>query len=487
MIIRTSINSLLIMVVLTGHVSAQSTPTEPVGGKPPEGTLPSIKDFDYQLTYQRAFESVIWSIPAVAIYGFVKATNKLGGKDNTILAYSRPARANAELLTANDVTPYIGGYTDLRNGPVVFDIPAISDEASLYGQIVDHWQVTIVNVGPSGLDEGKGGKILITPPGYEGNIPEGFIHVKSTSYRLSFGFRSIPGPNSSIEKAHEYAKSMKLFYLSELPKPKPTQFIDPSEMRLETLPIYDETYFDDLHAIINVENSHRRDKVMMGMLASIGIEKGKSFNPDPEAKKAMRQAAIDAYHYMRRLFEQGDPDEYYWQDRQWRYSLYSDPSRGFSWETDDLIDMDRRAAHPYSWGTFFPNEMSEKPATAYLHLVADKTGALLQAGKTYSLKIPKDMPVNQFWSLIIYDFETMAFIYNPQNKQGLNSIRDLDRMKKNNDGSVTLYFGPNAPEGLENNWTPTAGKRPMPMMRLYSPKNEFYDRSFKLPDVQLVE
>jgi len=97
------------------------------------------------------------------------------------------------------------------------------------------------------------------------------------------------------------------------------------------------------------------------------------------------------------------------------------------------------------------------------------------------------MPVNQFWSLIVYDFETMAFIYNPQNRQGLNSIRDLNRMKKNNDGSLTLYFGPNPPGELENNWIPTAGKPPMLMMRFYSPKNEFYDRSFKLPYVQLVK
>ena len=462
-------------------------PTNPVGGKPPEGSSPSTKDFSYQLTYQRAFESVVWSIPAVAIYGFVKATEKLGGKDNTVLAYSRPARANAELLTANDVTPYIGGYTDLRNGPVVFEIPAESEKASLYGQIVDHWQVTIANVGPSGLDEGRGGKLLITPPDYEEKIPEGFIHVKSPSYRLSFGFRSIPGPRSSTEKAHEYAKNMKLYYLSELPDPKPTQFIDPSEMRLETLPVYDETYFEDIHAIISVEKSNPRDKVMMGMLASIGIEKGKPFNPSPETKKAMRQAAIDAFHYMRGLFEEAEPEEYYWKDRQWRYSLYSDSNRGFSWENDEIIDIDQRAARPYSWGTFFPNVMPERPATAYLHLVADEAGNLLQAGKTYSLRVPRDMPVEQFWSLIVYDFETMAFIYNPMNRKGLNSIRDLEQMKKNSDGSITLYFGPKAPDGKKNNWIPTAGKRPMPIMRFYSPTDEFYDRTFKLPDVQLLD
>ena len=156
-------------------------------------------------------------------------------------------------------------------------------------------------------------------------------------------------------------------------------------------------------------------------------------------------------------------------------------------ETREIIDIDQRAARPYSWGTFFPNVMPERPATAYLHLVADEAGNLLQAGKTYSLRVPRDMPVEQFWSLIVYDFETMAFIYNPMNRKGLNSIRDLGQMKKNSDGSITLYFGPKAPDGQENNWIPTAGKRPMPIMRFYSPTDDFYDRTFKLPDVQLLD
>jgi len=245
----------LIVSMSMPTAGAADMPTDPIGGKPPAGSKASVKDLDYQVKYQRAFEAVIWAIPSVSIYGFVKGMNKLGVKDNTIMAFSETATPYAEILTANNVTPYIVAYTDLRKGPAVIEIPAVSDKASLYGQIVDHWQVTIANVGPSGLDKGKGGKILLTPPGFTGKIPDGYIEVKSPSYRVNFAFRSIPGKNSNIHKAHEYAKTLKMYYLSELPNPKPTKFADPSSKRWETLPVYDETYFEDVHAIFSVEHS----------------------------------------------------------------------------------------------------------------------------------------------------------------------------------------------------------------------------------------
>jgi hypothetical protein len=478
----------LIAISMLTSASAQSSkmPTDPIGGKPPAASKRSVKDLDYQVKYQRAFEAVIWGIPTVAIYGYEKGLRKLGAEPNTIGAFSGPAKAYFETPTPNNVTPYIVAYTDLRDGPVVLEIPPASDEASLYGQIVDHWQVTIANVGPSGLDEGKGGKILLTPPGYNEKVPDGYIEVKSPSYRLGFGLRSIPGPNSTTEKAYAYSKTLKMYYLSELPNPEPTKFLDPRNQRYSTLPPYDETFFEDLHAIFSVENGLPRDKVMMGMLASLGIEKGKPYNPDEKTLKAMRQAAIDAFHYMREMFLEVKPEELFWEDRQWRYALYADPNKGFSWETDDLIDIDSRATHPYSWGTYFPNEMPERPATVYLTATKDKAGKALQGGKTYSVTFPADMPVEQFCSLTLYEFETMAFIYNKEGVQGLSSY-DLEKMKKNEDGGVTLYFGPKAPKGLDSNWIPTAGKRPFPIVRYYTPTEAFWDKSVKISDVKLVK
>jgi hypothetical protein len=60
-------------------------------------------------------------------------------------------------------------------------------------------------------------------------------------------------------------------------------------------------------------------------------------------------------------------------------------------------------------------------------------------------------------------------------------------MKKNEDGSVTLYVGPTAPDGLESNWIPIGGKRPLPVFRFYGPEEPLYDKSFKMPDFERVD
>src|SRR5271156_1103859 len=162
-----------------------------LGGQPPQGATCSIKDFDYQIKYQRAFEAVLWGIPASAIYSFRRAAfDDLGLKDNDIIAYSATATPKLEAITANSTTPYITAFTDLRKGPVVLELPVASAEGSVYGQVVDAWQFTIADVEPSGLDKGKGGKLLFTPPGYTGEIPKEYIQVASPNFRIALAFRS---------------------------------------------------------------------------------------------------------------------------------------------------------------------------------------------------------------------------------------------------------------------------------------------------------
>ena len=461
-------------------------PSDPFGGKPPPGTAPSVADLGRQVAYQRAFEAVLWSMPAVAIYGVHRAAAEIGAGPNVVLAFSEPARPNLEALTANNQVPYVGSTTDLRGGPVVLEVPTASDVASLYGQIVDHWQITIADIGPSGIDAGAGGKILLTPPDYAEPVPPGYIEVRSPSYRVAFAFRSVPGPSGSVRLASEYTRTLKMYYLSELPDPAPTRFIDPSSMRYVSLPVYDETWFEHLAAIVSVENVDARDKVMMGMLPSLGIEKGRPFEPSDEMRTVMRQAVVDAYHYMmQRFLHPADPSRRWWPDKHWFDGLFSDHNSEFSYERADRIDLDDRADR-YFFGTYYPQRLGSRPATQYLFSLADRNGNELRAGKTYSFTMPAEVPVEQFWSLIVYDLETFAFIYNPHERAGLSSF-DLPNLEANSDGSVTLYFGPEPPEGHESNWIPTEGKRPMPTIRFYGGTEEFWNRSWQMPDVELVD
>lgn len=137
----------------------QAGAQEPLGGRPTLGSKPSVPDLDVQVTYQRAFEAVVWAMPATAIYRFRVGSLEIpGAADNVVLAYSGPLTQLTEAITGNTVTPYIAANTDLRNGPTVVEVPAKNDKASLYGQIVDAWQVTLADVGPAGQDKGAGGK-----------------------------------------------------------------------------------------------------------------------------------------------------------------------------------------------------------------------------------------------------------------------------------------------------------------------------------------
>lgn len=114
---------------------------------------------------------------------------------------------------------------------------------------------------------------------------------------MGFAFRSIRLPGMSDSDAYAYAQTLKLYPLSEAANPKPTRFVDGYPDRISTLPFYDYRYYQDLYDCISVEPVRPRDKAMMQMLATIGIEPGKPFNPPLKYKAAMERAVVDAYFY----------------------------------------------------------------------------------------------------------------------------------------------------------------------------------------------
>jgi hypothetical protein len=304
---------------------AYGAQTEPLGGQPAPGAKQSFPDLEAQVAYQRAFEAVVWAMPATSIYRAREGAFKACGiTDNEIIAWSKPSTPTAEMLTPNTITPYIAGFTDLRKGPVVLEIPAKSDKAVLFGQIADAWEVTIADVGPSGDDKGAGGKYLFLPPGYKDPIPAGYFPVQSKSYRLMFGFRSIPAPGVGDDVAYAYSKTLKLYPLADAANPKPTRFVDGSAYRVPMLSFYDSRVFQDIYDIVSVEPVRERDKVMMGMLASIGIEPGKPFNPQGKVKAAMERAAVDAYCYMQERQAKLASVEAYWPDSHWVNGMQPD-------------------------------------------------------------------------------------------------------------------------------------------------------------------
>lgn len=469
-----------------GYVLQGNPTSEPIGGQPAPGSRPSTDDLDFRVKHQRAFEALLWSLPSVQIISGRRAHfEHLQGRDNDIAAVSGPATPKLETWTANSSTPYIWAYTDLKKEPVVLELPPAGPDGSFYGQIVDAWQTTIADVGPAGVDKGKGGRILITGPDFSGQVPPGYIHVKSPNYRIMFSFRSVRAPGKTAEEAYAYSKRLRMYYLSQAASPPQQRFIDPIDMRVPTMVPYDEKYFELLHEGFTYEPVRPQDKHMLGLLASLGIERGKPYNPDDKTRRAMRQAAIDAWYYMQQRFDTLPRSYYFWPDRQYVPLLLPDTNGGFSYEYADRIDVDGRAL-AFFWCTMVPVRVLDRPAVYYLMAMADNQGRPLQPGKTYKVDVPAKMPVKQFWSLTVYDRATMTFVYTPSSRTTLDSY-GLDRMKKNADGSVTLYVGPKAPAGLESNWIPTAGKRPLPAFRFYGPEEPLYDKTFRMPDFERID
>jgi hypothetical protein len=480
------LTSSLIALSVVFHCPWASAQNEPVGGQPPAGTRQSVSDLETQVAYQRAFEAVLWAMPASAMYRFrVGMLQVPGMADNVIGTTVTPLATSQEFITPNQTTPYSGAVSDLRNGPVVLVVPAKTDKVVLYGQVVDAWQATIAGVGPVGEDKGAGGKYLFLPPDYGGPVPDGYFIIHSSTYRIVLAFRAVQLEGATVADADTYTRLVKMYPLSEAANPKPTRFVDLRPFIVQTLPFYDIRALRDIYDIVSVEPVQPRDKVMMGMLATIGIEPGKPFNPPEKLNAAMEKGVADAYYYMQNLDTKLFASNLYWPDRHWSFVMVPDAQRGFEFVSKDAVEIDKRAA-AWFFFTFYPKVLTEHAGTVYLAPIADSMGRPLEAGKTYKLRVPKDVPAREFWSLTVYERATWAFINNPQDRAGLGSF-NKDQMKANADGSVDLYFGPSAPAGLESNWIPTTGKEPYLWLRLYGPEEAFWRKSFKMPDVELVD
>ncbi len=455
------------LVLAVGSASSVADAVEPI-------------DWEYQIAYQRGIEAVNWAIPAVSMINFRDAYFGLGGGFNTIYYLSQPPTPKTETLTANNQTGYATILMTTKNGPVVLDIPPASDRAMIFGSAVDIWEVPIADMGPAGLDKGRGGKYLFLPPGYTGEVPESYFAVPMETYNIFVALRLIPRNGASFTEAANYAMEINAYPLAEANNPPAGNYIDIYDKHLPTLPQYDLSYFEDILEMLNEEPLLERDKVMGGMLASIGIEKGKPFKPEGKVRRALERAAMDGKNYLDFLFTTpGHAWEKFWTDRQWM-SVVAPSSEGFVFDEGDKLLLDARGAM-FSFVTFAPRQLGK--ASAYMVATKSADGAPLSGDENYKLTVPTDVPVRDFWSIIVYEFDTRSFIYNDLNRVGLSSL-DAASMQVNVDGSVDIYFGRTAPAGLESNWIPTGGKSFFPIFRLYGPEQAFFEKTFKLNDIE---
>jgi len=439
-----------------------------------------------ELAAQRACEAAIWAMPAVSLYDIEASVPRdLGGAAGDVVFFSQPMTSRHGFLTANDVTPYVVANLNTEGGPLVVEVPPAGGKASFFGTFVDAWQTPIADVGPPGDDKGQGGRYLFLPPGYEGAVPEGFLVYRPRTYTVGFAFRPVARNGGGNADQVAYAQTVRVYRLEDAADPPPTRFVDAYPHVWNTLPQYDMNYFLDLNTVIQREPVLARDKAMMAMLATLGIEKGKPFEPGEDMSAALTKGLQCAYDAMQHYFSTpGKAMVPWWPGSQWQVWNFAEgqPEIGFPYETPERLLIDERAGGSYFWITYLPKNLGG--GTFYLTGLRDSGGELMNGRGTYRLKVPSNTPAADFWSVIVYSMRTKGFVEGVE-RVGLSS-QQIDAMVKNADGSVDVWFAPEAPPGRESNWIPT-GEDFFLLFRLYGPEKPLFDKSWMLGDVERLQ
>jgi hypothetical protein len=285
-----------------------------------------------------------------------------------------------------------------------------------------------------------------------------------------------------VASAVAYGKRVKLYPLSRAAKPPPTTFVDVVDIVYDSTIRYDLRFFASLNRIVQAEPWLERDKAMIDQLKSIGIEKGKPFDPDPAAQEILNNAAREAHAWLVARYEASFSSPFY-QDRHWARPGSSELLEGQAtfFARPNVYPVDVRGV-TFSYAYFTPKHPGT--GSSYLLTIADHDGELLDGGVTYRLTVPANVPVRQYWSATVYDRETHAPI---RDARWPSRSSQTPGLQQNADGSVDVYFGPAAPAGRESNWIPTNAHGSFEVLfRFYGPEKPLFDKTWSLPDIEKV-
>ena len=436
------------------------------------------------LDFQRGVEAFLSGIPAASLYAACEGLSEAGVKRNSgIGIFQDLMDARSLFLTAKSTTVYVLQCLDLNDGPMVVEVPP-----GVLGPVDDAYFRWVTDVGLTGPDKGKGGKYLFVPPGYTGNCPtDGYFVAKSPArsaiwFSIAPSFKAVtsPPPRTASRPARGYIRCPP-------PANPPTQaFVDLSGKQFNTIHANDFHFYEEINAVIQHEPADAFDPEIVGIFAAIGIKKGQPFAPDERMKGILTDAVAVANATARAIvFAPRDERVKFYPDRQWGTGFVGG-SYEFLNNGERMLDA-RTLFHYYATG-ITPAMAFSKPGTgsAYAYAARDSMGRYLDGSKTYKITLPAPIPAGQFWSFMVYDGQTRSMLETDQKLAGLDSNKP--DIKKNADGSVTVWFGPKAPAGQESNWVQTMpGKGWNTLLRLYAPLQPWFDKSWKPGDFERVD
>jgi hypothetical protein len=484
-------------------------------GMPSKETIAKVYD---NLDYTHAFEAFVNTFQGVSIRALHKGLLSAGVKDNEVIVFSELMDAKSLFLTANADTVYSIGMLDLTKGPMVLEVPPKS-----LGAIDDYWFRWVVDIGLPGSDRGEGGKYLILPPGYDGPLPNGFNIARARTNLVIWFARAFLENNDPKPVAEAIRKFTKVYpyeaggvgtpiaeflsgkaRLGKITPPPPTVFHEGTGKVMNTIPPNDFSYYEMLNEVVQQQPAGSLDPELMGPIAAIGIIKGKPFAPDARMKKILTEALALANATSRTVFmAPRDPTLYYYPGSGWQNMLFE---VGYEFETPiPLITPEGvKPFPPTGYRTldartdFFYGVTGITPAMAmrlpgigstYLWTMVDANKEPFDGAKTYKVTLPKDIPQANFWSWTLYDNMTRSMLDTPQRypRAGSQSFPS-PAAEASADGTTTVYFGPTQPANVKRgNWIQTMpGKGFIPCLRLYSPLEPFFAKTWRPSEVEPV-
>lgn len=453
-------------------------------GYPSNDTV--VKIYDH-LDYIRGVEAFLNGIPAASLEAMRKGNEQLGVKSyNQVLIFDQLLDSNPLFLTGNTDTVYGSAFIDLeKEGPMVIEIPKNIGPTT----INDAWFRYVIDMGPTGPDKGEGGKYLILPPDYTETVPEGYFVAKSPTYRNWIILRGFLVDGKPDFSANNFKKGLKIYPLSKQENPPKMEFISGSQKPFNTIHSNNSEFYKELNEVIQKEPVEMIDPELRGIFSSIGIEKGKPFEPDKRMSEILSNSAAVANATARTLaFNTRDPEAYIYNNSFWKTGFIGGD---YEWLIEQGIGGRNLDARTY----FFYIATVNTPAMAkeivgkgsqYALSNQDENGKYLDGSKTYKLNIPSNIPAKDFVSVVVYDPQTRSELQTDQPFPSKNSKRD--QLQKNKDGSIDIYFGPTSPEGKESNWIQTVpGKGWFTILRLYGPEKPWFDKTWRPGEIKEVK
>jgi len=441
-------------------------------------------DLGERALHRRAVEAAIWGMPAVNyLLMYEEMVRKVNGGFNQILHWSRLLDWRNQTLTPNSDVIYLMPFFNTKDaGPIVLEVPP-ADDGLFNGSVMNYWQAAIEDVGPGGVDKGKGGKYVFLPPGYDAaRLPAGHIPLPSDTYQGYALLRSVlkSGSDDDVATAVAYSKRLKLYPLSQAADPPLTTFVDASDVVFDSTIPYDLRFFEALDRIVQAEPWLERDKAMIDPLKTIGIERGKPFTPDARTKAILSAAIEEAHDWLDARIDTMTP---YYDGQRWFFPATEEVHQSVMsfWRTPDSLPIDSRGMM-YTLAFFSAKHIGE--AQYYLMTTRDQDGKPLEGSDNYRLNVPPNVPVTQYWSMTVYNRATHTFI---RNATRVGRSSQSPGLRTNADGSVSIFFGPSVPAGGESNWVPTNPEGRFEVLaRFYGPRKPLFDRSWTLTDIERV-